>query len=143
MSQLTDKQTKWAEQVLGKNLFGRKAGYLASLLLSISPFSIYYSQVVRPYTAIGFFTLLGAYSLLMILQNPERKYKYSIIYIISNVLNVYFHWIAILVLISLVIFLALKIRKHRHLTKPFILIHLIIIFLIWGIDLINPLIESI
>jgi hypothetical protein len=42
--------------LVGKRLFGTRAGVLAALLLAISPFHIYYSQEVRMY---GLVTLLG------------------------------------------------------------------------------------
>lgn len=114
--------------ILGKRFFGIRSGYLVSFLLAISPLSIYHSQEVRPYTGIGFFTLIGAYSLLMILEDSGKKY--SIIYIISNVLNVYFHSVATFVLISFIIFVMLKIKTYRHLARSLILIHLIIVILI-------------
>jgi hypothetical protein len=42
--------------LVGKRLFGARAGTLAALLLAVSPFHIYYSQEVRMY---GLVTLLG------------------------------------------------------------------------------------
>jgi len=45
----------------GRRLGGERAGFLAALLLAVSPFHIYYSQEVRMYGLVTFFGLLAWY----------------------------------------------------------------------------------
>ncbi|MBR3709449.1 MAG: glycosyltransferase family 39 protein [Bacteroidales bacterium] len=47
--------------VIGKQWFNRKAGLLAAAFFAVSQFTVFYSQIARPYAAGLFFVLLMAY----------------------------------------------------------------------------------
>lgn len=114
--------------VLGKHIFNIKIARIASILLTISPFHIYYAQELRPYAAVCFFTMLAVYSLLKALDTGKKRYWF--IYIFSNILNIYFHYMGLLVLFSFCFFFVFNIKKYKFFLKPFILVHTTIIFLL-------------
>lgn len=114
--------------LLSKKIFGFKTACLVSLLISISPFHIYYSQELRQYTAVSFLTLTAAYSFLMLLKSSEKKF--FIIYIITNVLNIYFHYTTLLVLVSFCVFFVFNIKKLGRLLNRVLLTHAIILSLV-------------
>lgn len=64
----------WALYLLAKQLFDRKVGLYATLVATISPFAIQYSQEARMYTMLVFLILLSAYFFVKGLRTKERKY---------------------------------------------------------------------
>lgn len=58
---------------LGKELFGKKAGLLAALLLTFSEHCIYLSQEARPYTFYLLAVILSFYGLVLFIKNPTLK----------------------------------------------------------------------
>lgn len=112
-----------------REIFGVKTAYLTSFLLAISPFSVYYSQELTPYSAISLLTLFATYSFLKILKTSEKKY--FLIYVISNILNIYLHYLTFFVLLSFLLFFIFKLKEYKYLLKKIFVIHIIIlIFLI-------------
>ncbi len=69
----------------GKNLFNKKTGVYASLILAFSPFLIYYTTELRFYGLACFLTLLSSYFFVKFLQNGTGK----IALIVSNLLLLY------------------------------------------------------
>lgn len=114
--------------ILGKEFFNIKISQLASLLLVISPFHIHYSQELRPYAAVCLLTLVSAYSFLKIIKTGLKKYWF--IYIITNVLNIYFLCVNFIVLLAFCSFFILKIKRYRHLLGSFLIAHIVILFLL-------------
>jgi len=114
--------------VLGEHIFNIKIARIASMLLTISPFHIYYAQELRPYAAVCFFTILAVYSFLKALDTGKKRYWF--IYIFSNILNIYFHYMGLLVLFSFCFFFVFNIKKYKFFLKPFVLVHTTIIFLL-------------
>ncbi len=60
--------------LLGRRLWGGRAGLFAALLLALSPFHIYYSQEVRMY---GLVTLLGLAASLLTLRAAEGRGRWD------------------------------------------------------------------
>ncbi len=114
--------------VLGKHIFNIKIARIAGVLLAISPFHIYYAQELRPYAAVCFFTMLAVYSFLKALDTGKKRYWF--IYIFSNILSIYFHYMNLLVLFSFCFFFVFNIKKYKCFLKPFVLVHITIIFLL-------------
>lgn len=114
--------------ILAKNKFSFNIAYLASLLLAISPFHIYYAQELRPYTAICFFTLVSAYSLSRLIDNDKGKYR--LIYILSNIISIYFHYMMLLVLFAFMIFSLIQIRNKNNSLKTWCITHILIFILL-------------
>ncbi|MEO1402048.1 MAG: glycosyltransferase family 39 protein [Cyanobacteria bacterium J06635_1] len=59
---------------LGRRIAGEKVGLLASLMLSLSPLFIHFSQMVRMYALGLFLALLGSLALAYALETPKQKY---------------------------------------------------------------------
>jgi len=114
--------------LLGRYIFNIKTAGLAGLLLAISPLHIYYAQELRPYAAVCFFTIFAVYSFLKALDTGKKRYWF--IYIFFNILNIYFHYMNLLVLFSFCFFFVFNIKKYKRFLKPFILAHIAIIFLL-------------
>ncbi len=64
----------WALYLLAKELFSKKVALYASLVATISPFAIQYSQEARMYMMLVFFILIGAYFFVKGLQAGVKKY---------------------------------------------------------------------
>jgi mannosyltransferase len=83
--------------LLGTTLAKPRVGVLASLLGSISPFLIYYSQEARTYALWLCLSLLSAYLLLRILRHPPRT-KEWLLYTGVTTLALYTHYFSIFLL---------------------------------------------
>lgn len=63
--------TVWLTYLLGKELFNRKVGLLASIFLAIAPLHVYYSQEARMYAFTAFSVTLSFYFLNRITQGKK------------------------------------------------------------------------
>ncbi|MBX2863803.1 MAG: glycosyltransferase family 39 protein [Leptolyngbyaceae cyanobacterium MAG.088] len=63
--------------LIGDRLFNRSTGFIAALLLTLSPLFINHVQEVRFYSLSVFLNLLGTLLLIHALQKPRRKFIYS------------------------------------------------------------------
>lgn len=79
----------YAVYILGKELYHKKAGIYASLVLCFNYFHIYYSQEARPYSFLFFFTTLSFYYLIRFIKAPSNKR--AIAYGITSCLMLYGH----------------------------------------------------
>lgn len=59
---------------LGRQVAGETVGILASLLLAVSPMFIYFSQMVRMYSAGTFLGILGSLFVALALDKPRTRY---------------------------------------------------------------------
>ena len=114
--------------ILAKKVFDRNVANIAVLLSAISPFSILYSQELRPYSAISFLTLLVIYSLLKFTETG--RIKYGIVYVIGNVINIYFHYMSLLVLLACFLFQIFNIKKCKHIFKEIVAVYFLIVALL-------------
>ncbi len=64
----------WALYLLAKELFSRRVALYASLLATLSPFAIQYSQEARMYMMLVFFVLIATYFFIKGLKSKVRKY---------------------------------------------------------------------
>lgn len=78
--------------LLGKNIFNKKIGIMAALLLCFSPFHIYYSQEARTYVLFSFITLMSFFFYNEYKKDGTKKFMY----VISSVLMLYSHIFGIL-----------------------------------------------
>jgi hypothetical protein len=77
---------------LGRTLYNKTSGYIASLLLALNYFQIYYSQEGRPYTFLTLFTILSFYRLLIYLKH--NSFKNAILYAFFSLGMIYSQYIA-------------------------------------------------
>lgn len=119
---------------LGQLIYNKNAALISSFLLAISPFHIYYSQELRPYAAICFFSLLAFYSLFKIIK--EGKTNYWIPYILANIINIYCLYMMLIVLLAEILFFIVNLKHNKDLLAKFIVSHLIILFMVTPVILI-------
>lgn len=104
---------------VGSELFNRNTGLVASFLLTISPFAIYYSQEVRPYSLLMLLTLVSfLFFTRMLKPGPQRRAD-LLVYCSVNVLLVYTHPYALFVVGSEVLYLLIFRKRYASATRPF------------------------
>ncbi len=82
---------------LASLLTDRQTGVVAALLLTFSPFHLWYSQDARPYTLFMLLTLASTLSLLHLLKAPDKKQWF--LYWLSITLGIHTHLMTALILI--------------------------------------------
>ena len=99
---------------------GQPVAIIFSIFLALSPFLTFYSRVARPYGMLVFLLFISVYSAGFWLFS--KKKKYLVIYILSAVLAVYFHLVAVVTVFAPLaaggmcsLFYA---RLSRHFTVP-------------------------
>ena len=97
-SALTGVAGIYAIYILGKELFSKKVGIYAMILLSVNYFHIYYSQDARMYVLLFLTTTLSFYFLTRLLKNPTIKS--AILFSLVSTLMIYSHFFALFTLIA-------------------------------------------
>jgi mannosyltransferase len=100
--------------VLGKELFGRRCGITAGLLLAINSFSLSFAQTLRGYSLLLFLTVLSTYLLVKVLQDDRTRYWLS--FAVVTAAGCYVHYFMAMVLGSQLTYLAL-IRPRREVLR--------------------------
>lgn len=109
---------------LGAKLFNKGTGILAALILAFSPFHIYYSQELRPYSLFLFFSLL-AYCL-SLLALRERRNIFFLGMSAAFVLGIYTHVYMVFALFLVDLFFSLGWKANRPVLPKWLLCHLAI-----------------
>lgn len=99
----------------GRLLAGRQVGWLAAVLLAISPFHVWYSQEARMYTFLALNALAANYFLLRLLRQERRHYWVG--YAVTLTLTLYSHYLGSLLLIAHYVFFSLHYRHNKGLFK--------------------------
>lgn len=89
---------------IGCLLFGRGPGLMASLILALSPFHVYYSQEARVYSLMALLTLLSFYFFVKVLS--EHKLSVQTGYVLSTSALIYSHVYGLFILIAQNVYLA-------------------------------------
>jgi hypothetical protein len=84
--------------LLGKEIFNKKVGILASILLAINYFHIYYSQDGRMYGLLFLTTTISFYSLIKFIKRSTLKN--AIFYAFFSALMIYSHFFALFTLVA-------------------------------------------
>jgi mannosyltransferase len=85
---------------LVKELFNKRAAYLAALFLATGPFMLRYGHEARMYAPMALFTLLATYILVMVLRKHLPMRLGFTIYTITMIAAVYSHYYSFLILPS-------------------------------------------
>ncbi len=124
---------------LGKELFNAKTGLVASILLAISQFFVYYAQEARPYTLLVFITITSTYFLHKTIKQKSFT-RDTFFYIITAIAGFYSHYFFIMVagIQLFYLFVRLFFRKQESIfnrTVFFIRIAIPIVaaYLVWGV----------
>ena len=83
--------------LLGRRLFGLRAGLLAALLAAVHAFLVRYAQEARSYSLVIFLVSL---SCLLFVRNLESRERTWTAYIVITALAIYGHFFALLVVLS-------------------------------------------
>ena len=123
----------YALYLLGKEMFNKRAGLIAALLLTLNIYHISYSQEIRPYGLLFLFTVLSFYQLVILIK--RASYKNAIYYGICTglIINAHFFGIITVFAQSLLIlyFLFLKPKEERAAFFKMILIAAGIVLLLF------------
>jgi len=90
-------------KLLSKIFNNKKAAVLASFLLAVNYFSIFYSIQARQYSLVILLSLLSSYFLLNIFLNSNKRTD-IFLYIVFTTIGIYFHHWFILLFISQILF---------------------------------------
>lgn len=101
--------------LLGKELYNKKVGVAAGILLTFNYFHLYYSQDARMYSLLFLMTTLSFYYLIKFIKNPT--YKSSILYAVFAALMIYCHFFALFALFSQYLILLYFIIKPFNISR--------------------------
>lgn len=84
---------------IGAVTFGRRSGVIAALLMAISPFHVWQSQVLRNYGLLLTINLLSVYGLFRYILAPRgrRPARWLIVWAIAGLAGIYVHYFGFLV----------------------------------------------
>ncbi len=119
--------------VLARDLFDRRVALIATLVLAVNPFHIFYAQEARMYTLFGLLSLL-AMLFFMRAWRMGRRLDWALLALVT-VLDVYTHSTALLCLFALDVFAALNWRTALKHWKGLAATHVavVIAFLPWAL----------
>lgn len=122
--------------LLAQKLLNKTSAKLFALLLSISPYHIYYSQEFRMYSLVTLLVMLSMYFFVNLFTH--KTYKNIVGFVISSVLILYTHYLGGTIFIAQLLFIILY---KKDLVKKFLLYYLIIglLFLPWLPQLLTQL----
>lgn len=83
--------------LLGALWFNRQTGLLASAVLTVSQFTVFYSQLARPYSMGLFFSLAAIYGWSLLLFSPkvEQKNAGFLIFTLAGIISCYTHYFSL------------------------------------------------
>lgn len=106
--------TVWLTYLIGKELFSKKTGLLAALLLALGPLHVYYSQEARMYSLAAFAGTLSFYFLMGLLKGKKNAGWF---YSLSIFMVLYSDYLVYLIIPTQIIFILWTDRKNlfKHL----------------------------
>jgi hypothetical protein len=84
--------------LLGKNLFNKKVGVLASLFIGLSPFHLWYAQEARDYSMVLFFGTAASYFLVRAIK--EEKWVLWLLFVVASAGGLYANYFYIFLLLA-------------------------------------------
>ena len=110
--------------LLTRRLFGTTAGLMASLFLALSLLHVYYSQEIRVYALVPLLSLFSMYTFIGVLE--QRRRVWWVAHIAANLLLVFTHLFAVLLIPVQGCFLLLYHRREKRVVRAWMLSHVII-----------------
>ncbi len=83
--------------VIARRLFNRTPAIIASILATLAPLYIWYSQEARMYTLITLLLLLSSYALLKAIEGNGGN-RWQVVFIVANIAAIYTHYFAFAVI---------------------------------------------
>jgi len=99
--------------LLGNELFDKKTAILATLIICLSPFHLWYAQEARDYSMVLFFSVLSSYFFLLAIK--ENSLKGWILFAIASLFGAYTNYFYIFLIIAqfLYILYATRLRAGK------------------------------
>jgi len=97
---------------VGRALFDRQVGMVASILMAISAFTIAYSQEARPYALMLMLTLLSFFFFIRILKTEIKSKAHIVLYTLVNILLAYTHIFGLFIIGTQVLYFILFQRRY-------------------------------
>jgi len=121
--------TIWAVYLLGKELFNRNVGLLSAFFITFLKIEILWSRQARPYQALQFLFLLGAYFLYKLVKNKKFDRNYFLGFLSTATLASLMHGLGVfLFLFGFVYLLAIKFSwfKKRYFLSLVIILTVVV-----------------
>ena len=83
--------------VVGRKLYNGWLGLLAALLLTISPYNVWYSQDAKMYPLVLLLTLASVYLFLTALEKGDKQAGWWVAYVLITTASYYIHLMAVLI----------------------------------------------
>jgi uncharacterized membrane protein len=122
--------------LLGKRLFGRSVGLLASLFLALSTCAVVYSQEARGYSWLLFGVIVSTYFFVRLIEQPT--YAMACVYGLTAGVTFYFHYFGLLVPLAHAVSLAVLPKERRpwkHLILAAAIIGALGVLVLWMIHI--------
>jgi len=91
-----------------RNLYSRRAAFIAMCFFALSPFHIWYAQEARVYSLSTFLTLSIVYCFLQMQRKSKYHALYLTLFIIAACLNVFAHFLSIFIVFPFCVLLLKK-----------------------------------
>ena len=85
--------------LISKELYNEKVGLISAMLLAMSPFNVWASQITRHYSLFLFITLCSVYYFIQILNNPYSSKKTWFLFVTTTLMMMYTHYFSFLVIV--------------------------------------------
>lgn len=122
-----------AMYALGREIYNRRVGIMASMLTAVNYFHLYYSQEARSYCYAFLFTVLSYFFLIRNIKNPSIRN--SIFYVISTFFLIYTHYYGFAVLaaqgLTVCVFWVMRKRENKHKFGKHFVLSCVVIFLLY------------
>jgi len=104
---------------VGRDLFNRRTGLVASFLLAISVFAIWISQEARPYSLLMPLTVLSFLFFVRLLRADRPNWTLCVLYSLANIVLLYTHIYAVFIVASQVLFILLFRKTYAKVQTAF------------------------
>lgn len=111
--------------LVGRELFGRRAGLISALLMAISGIQIFHAQNYRYYSLVVLMTLLSYFFYIRALRSG--KFSHFGLYVIASILLFFTHTTTVFVLTAQGLYFLIQWQKYKVLTGRWILAQTLIL----------------
>ena len=116
--------------LLGRDIYGRRAGIVAALCLALSPMHIFHSQGIRPYSLLALLCLISILALVRALRGAGRAWW--VVNLAANVLVVWTHLFGGFVFVVEGVFLLARFRHRLRGWLLWMAFHVIVLMSCFG-----------
>lgn len=113
--------------LIGKRLFNKKIGIIASFFIGLSPFHLWYAQEARDYSMVLFWGILSTYLLIKALE--VRKLKSWLFFACASVAGLYTNYFYIFLFLAQLAYILFFERRKLSLKEIFCFLSIVIIFM--------------